>query len=369
MELKIHFQEQTQKPPASNVYWKFLLQAPATSGVFNVPQPEVPGGVALLVQDSKNQLHCISSKGEKFWQKNIGTGIVSAISWIDLFNNNRNCLIFNTNSQLWLLDDQGNEINGFPLQLKSPISTELCIARNEQGIPFAYFLGCSNGNIYGFDLLGRALEGWNPQPVDDVLLGKMIHTQQKKKDYVVVLDKKSRLHVFGKDGKRRFPSIQLEGSFDHGPSFVISKKDALIVCVNSKGLVQAVDFTGKKSTYKLLDTETEKIKKIRFIEKNGKTQCALLQEKAAYLFEFKEGRAQKQLFLPLPFTPEDISPLASSNGIALKSNRKWYFFDSRTGNSLGTPLAGHTPFCEFTISNQQIFAAGNGTSLYAYKNN
>ena len=77
----------------------------------------------ILIQDSINNLIALNSLGKKIWNKQIGNKILGNINYIDFYKNNKFQALFNTANQLYLIDRNGNFVDGFPKNL--PMTTSM----------------------------------------------------------------------------------------------------------------------------------------------------------------------------------------------------------------------------------------------------
>jgi len=367
MEVALSTQKQSIQTPKSNVFWKTALGAPAVTPTFIISQPGMPEGAAILVQDNQSQLYCLKPGGEIAWQKPIGDKIISTIKGIDFFQNGRNCYLFNTKSQVWIVDEKGTEVQGYPLRLKALARTGLCAVNFDKNLAFSYFVCCENGNAYGFDAYGRALDGWNPQTNIGNAISDILHFQHLGKDYLAILNENGGLSVFGRDGKLRFPKVSLPGTFSNGVFLDKSTIKPRIVCISNEGLMVSCDLEGKISTQSLIGRQTNVPLLATSFLVDGKPGVALLLGKQLTVYKIMSGKAQKTFSQQIIASPDAVFPVDSGLGLCSTLGGKITMFDLAGNVVKGFPLAGNTPFSICFFGQQKLVVAGNGSAVFSYK--
>ena len=76
----------------------------------------------ILIQDNLNQLVALNASGKKLWNIQLENKILGEINYIDAYNNNKFQAIFNTHNKLFLVDKNGNIVEGFPKKLPNTTS-------------------------------------------------------------------------------------------------------------------------------------------------------------------------------------------------------------------------------------------------------
>jgi len=357
-------QVQTQQLPISNVFWKTGLVAPTVTPVFGFQQPDGP---ALLVQDKKTELYCLSAEGAIRWQKHLGNYIISSIYGIDFYQNGQKCFLFNTKTQVWLIDENGKELPGYPLSLKASATTGLSVVDFEKNLKFSYFVCCDNGNVYGFDLYGRAIDGWNPQPNVGKTVGSIVHFQQKGKDYLAVLNNQGVLSVFGRDGKLRFPAAQLPGTYVTPPVVYKSKLAAQFFCINSDGLIISFDANGKYQTQQWDGKKGNAVIKAISLEWQNGTALAITQANHLDVLQERNNTWKSTFSKQFGEPQDDVFPTEFGIGFCARGKRKIMMLDKTGKMVVGFPLAGNTAFSICQTGPQSLLVVGNGSAVYAYK--
>lgn len=154
----VHFENNPQK--SSGSLWKINLDAPVQSGPFCVYN-DVSRQHCVLVQDTTDKLIQISLNGDVQWKLDLEGKILGAIHEVDFYNNDKTQYVFNTQNAIYLVDAQGEAVEGFPITLTTPINNAIAVIK-EGKENYKMFVACENGNIYGYYKDGKPIGGWNP---------------------------------------------------------------------------------------------------------------------------------------------------------------------------------------------------------------
>jgi hypothetical protein len=147
----------------AGILWKTTIAGQVIGTPSAVRLKDGHAEAAILVQDDQHQLYRFSTGGSVLWRKQIGKTILSEIHGIDFYKNGSLYYLFNTSDAIWILDDEGHEVEGFPLKLQSPATNGILVVDFHNTHEYSLFIACENGNLYGFDQYGRPVSGWNPQ--------------------------------------------------------------------------------------------------------------------------------------------------------------------------------------------------------------
>ena len=154
----VHFESNPEK--SSGSLWKLNLDAPIQSGPFCVYN-DVSRQHCVLLQDTANQLIQISLNGDVQWKLSLDSKILSDIHEVDFYNNDKTQFVFNTQNAIYLVDAQGEAVEGFPITLTTRINNAIAVIDKDKE-NYKMFVACENGNIYGYYKDGKPIGGWNP---------------------------------------------------------------------------------------------------------------------------------------------------------------------------------------------------------------
>lgn len=117
----------------------------------------------FAIFDSNKQIIALGKKGEIAafvngkisWKKQMSSPAKSNISIIDLHENGENFILLNTASQIYLWDQTGKEIPGFPINIENDASNDVKFYR-WQGRSY-FLIATQNNRVMHFDAKGREL--------------------------------------------------------------------------------------------------------------------------------------------------------------------------------------------------------------------
>lgn len=203
------YQQKSSKVSKINVVWRSELKSNASippKASFNPLTKQYE----IFVQDQENNIYLINRSGDLLWEKKLPSKIVSPIYPVDFYNNGQSQLAFSTQTAIYIVDRMGNILKD--IQLIAPSSSGVFVV--DYGMGPRLFAPCNNGNIYGFDKNGKPLTGWNPQKNAGLISFPMHFFKTKEKDYISMMNKNGLLHVFKRDGKKHFKTIDFKSNIN-----------------------------------------------------------------------------------------------------------------------------------------------------------
>ncbi len=231
------------EPSTASVLWRVPLEAPLVRAPFCFYHPET-GEYLVFAQDAGRQLYLISRSGRVLWKKAFTELINSAIQPLDLRNDDDVQLAFSTRTGIHLLNMEGEEMPGYPIDLLVPATNGVAVVDFFKSHDYSYFIACENGKAYGFDEEGLPLEGWRPRDSVGIVTHPMQHFQAQGMDFLVFLNDEPALKVFRRNGEPRFGEVVLEGKFISPPDWQVSRQSSRIVACNDRGRAWVVNLSG-----------------------------------------------------------------------------------------------------------------------------
>lgn len=356
------------------IAWKCSLQSDAAIAPVQVPNGQ--GGFDYLIQDIENRLYRIQANGQLVWKRSIEGRIQSNIHAIDYYGNGQVQYLFNTDKRILLLDQDGQSVSTFPINLQSPASNGVAVVDFGNHRDLAFFIACQNGNVYGYNRTGVPLEGWRPKEIGGRILQPLRHFQHANQDYLVLLEKSGRLFAFGRNGESRFPAVSLSGTFLEAPAVQEHPKYPRIAVADTKGKVHIVN-TGGKSFFLQLLSSPGSISEFALAQVCGDERLDYVslagdQLQISY-YEGEDFKTWRSVQLPFPHDEVFVLPglFGNTDGIGLLSiDKKRVTLLSKEGQLLpGFSLAGTSQFCagQLPADNSRMLVVANDSALYAYR--
>ena len=361
-------------PPETSILWKVALGGNAITQPYLVHKKDPGGEAAILIQDDQMRLYRLTEAGSVLWRKQLDLPILSAIQGVDFFNNGTNCYVFNTADAIWVLDDQGKEVVGYPLKLQSLATNGVTVIDFDNNHKYYLFLACSNGNLYGFDQFGRPIPGWNPQTGVGRVKHPLIHFKHDTKDYLAVLNLSGQLFAFNRNGTAHFAPLQLEGTFFvNPPQFDANSTAPRIVCMNTAGRAFICNLNGQVFSLQLAGRQrTESTLVFQNLAGDSRKDYAVLAGESLTLYGYAGNSFRKWTALTMPSRADTLFAAGCCDALGALNRRKRQIFliDKQGKMHPDFPLAGTTPFVMNQVISSNtgnVLLVGNENSIYAYK--
>jgi len=331
----------------------------------------------IWVQDETNFLHVLSDEGDKKWNRKLDGPLLSDIHVLDFYRIRESHYLFNTAGKIYLVDGKGRDVGSFPIRLQSPATNGVLAVDFDQNKKYQFFVGCKNGNIYGFERTGRPLRGWSPQVGVGQIGFPMIHFQREGNDYIVAFNKRERLYVFRRDGSQRLGPFRIDAPVLSTPDFDNYGPSPRIVVTDQDGMANIVTLKGNRFRLELMEGQQDDV---RFafadvVGDNRKDYLTLSGKKLSVHAYGRYGAFSERFSIDLTKEPDNIfgvdMPENGKSYVGTYSTRtnQIYMYNSKGEQFKNFPLAGSTPFSIVRLfkNNELYLVVGSGASVYAYR--
>ena len=201
----------------------------------------------ILIQDRYNNLIAFNVLGEKLWEKNIGNQILEKINFIDFYKNGKYQALFNTSNQLYLIDRNGNFVEGFPKNL--PVNTSIghSLFDYNKNKKYRIMIIGDDNMIYNLDKRGKNINGWKYKNTTNMINQKPIHFTVNNNDYILNSTNNSTTKLLALNGSDR---VLFKNPESFANQVQVSKNGHLYAITNENKLWIA-DVNGKTKTSEL----------------------------------------------------------------------------------------------------------------------
>lgn len=155
----------------------------------------------ILYQDTNNNLVLVGADGKVLWQKTLETTLLSPIYQIDFLKNNKLQYLFATSGRLYVVDRLGNNVAGFPINLPVNDATYLSLIDYNRTKEYRFLIANERGDIWIYNKLGRALEGWNPKRNQMQLSLAPEHVRLAGRDYFKAVSRSGEVTLWNRRGE------------------------------------------------------------------------------------------------------------------------------------------------------------------------
>jgi hypothetical protein len=280
--------------------------------------------------------------------------------------------MFNTKTELYVIDRIGNKVGKYPVTLKSIASNGVSVAEYGKNKEYRFFIAGEDKKIYAFDRDGKLVPKWNSDETKGLVTKPIRHYEIDGKDYLVLTDDQN-TYFFNRQGK----SIEAQpASFNHSgnPMYFIGEGKPRLISTDQSGKIHIIDFAGQ--------AEIKEVGKFtaghRFVaddlDGNGSPEYIFTEGKKLSVFSTDGKKLFERSF------PESISEtpvvcsLGAGNkkiGIIIGNENKVYLVDKNGSVTRGFPLEGNTDFIwgKFNDSNgwYNLIIGGEATTLENYR--
>jgi len=202
----------------------------------------------IFVQDLKNNIYLINSSGRILWKQPIGEPIMSEIYQVDFYKNNKLQYLFNTKHKIYLIDRNGNNVEHYPVALRSPATNGLALFDYDKTRNYRIFIATEDHRVYLYDLSGKILPGWNFSKTDGVVNLPVQHFRVQDKDFIVFADS-LRVYILNRRGEERLKPNTHFAKSPRTPFYLSSSgnslKDNALVTTDIHGTIYSISLEGK----------------------------------------------------------------------------------------------------------------------------
>ena len=210
------------------------------------------GEQMILIQDNFNKLFAIDSDGIKLWELQLAEKILGDINFIDIYKNKKYQAIFNTKSQLHLLDRNGRNVEGYPKNL--PISTSFghSLFDYSKNKKYRIIIVGDDNKLYNIDTKGRRVNGWKYSKTTNRIKQSPTHFIIDDKDYISNITNNSTTKLLARNGTDR---IVFKDAETFANQVQISDKGVLYAITN-EGKLWNGNVNGTSTTYEIPNLNT-----------------------------------------------------------------------------------------------------------------
>jgi len=209
----------------------------------------------ILVQDANNNLVAINPKGKILWTKQIKSEIKGEINFIDAYKNNKYQALFNTETQLHLVDRNGQNVEGFPKNLPTPTKFGHSLFDYSNNKKYRICIVGEDNFIYNLDKKGKEVKGWKFTKNTNRITQKPIHFAVNGKDYILNATANTTTQLLARNGSARV-TFKDAHSFANKVQLTIG---GVLYAITTEGKLWTANTSGKTTITELGDLSTSSI--------------------------------------------------------------------------------------------------------------
>ncbi|MBU0763253.1 MAG: DUF3352 domain-containing protein [Bacteroidetes bacterium] len=303
----------------------------------------------IFVQDMENTIYLINSAGRILWKIPLGQKIISDIYQIDFYKNNKLQLLFSTRDKIHLLDRNGNYVERYPVNLRSPATNGIALFDYEENKDYRIFVACRDKKIYAYTADGNIITGWEFDKTETYVRNELQHIRVDDKDFIVFADS-LKFYILDRRGNERIkPEKYFPGSANNlfflenktkknDPRLVTTDTSGAVCYIYLDGKVECTG-TGKYTSahfFDYKDMNSDNYKDMIYCDKN-KVEVFSRDMKLIFSHEFDNTIKAPPVFYLFPDNEGKL-------GIPDITDNEIYLYNSNGSVYEGFPLEGSTQF-------------------------
>ncbi len=352
--------------------WESLLDTTLRSKPILVKN-HTNGDKEIFIQDERNNIYLINSLGRVLWKINLPEKIMSEVFQIDFYKNKKFQYLFNTKSNIYLIDRNGNNVENYPIKLRTEASNGLAVFDYDNNLDYRICIAGKDKKIYLFTKEGKLVKGWNSPRLESVVSTPVYHFRINRKDYILVSDK-FKLYILNRKGRDR---INVPASIRrpvHQEIFLDKSTSASrFVTTGSDGTVYFIGLDGKVKKMNPGEFSPEHYFEYRDLDGDGKKEFIFLDQQELQVFN-SSGKQRFSYKFPGKISNKPaIYRFASNNlkiGVVASFGHKIYLFNKDGTLYKDFPLSGQTAFSIGRFKNStskfNLIVGGEDNFLYNY---
>ncbi|MEZ4885192.1 MAG: hypothetical protein R3E32_10735 [Chitinophagales bacterium] len=358
----------------TTLIWNVQLEAPAIITP-QVMTNHLTKGKEVIVQDENYNLYLISDRGSILWKRPLDREILGEIYQVDFLNNGELQYMFNTKSEIFLVDREGKDIYEYPKRLSTAANTGMGVAKFDRQKEYHFFIPCGNNKVYGYEYSGRPMTHWDPRDYLALVIFPLQHFIEAEKDYILAVNENGNVYMLNFEGEL-IHKISLGSRPISAPEIDITEEGTTVVVTTADDRTHFIDMEGKKWSKDFVQlSRTSDFLTANVLGSSVEENVFLTQNKV-YVFNNKEKLFDydfsDEVRMSDIFTVQLTGKDTKSIGAFSQSGNEIYLLKNYGQIHPDFPIQARTPFVIadlFGIGDDILIAGGIANNVFAYKVN
>lgn len=302
----------------------------------------------IFVQDSKNNIYLINDVGRVLWRRPLPDPIMGDVHQIDIYRNGRLQFLFNTKNRLYLIDRNGNNVEGFPVTLRSPATNPVAVFDYDNNRNYRFFIAAEDRSIYVYNRQGNTVSGWDFDKSEKHVHQPIQHFRIGGRDYITFADE-NRLYILDRRGNER---VKLDKHFSKAPNSIISLDESpgrppRFVTTDTLGVVRQISLSGTVSDVLLRRFDANHFFDSQDVDADGINDFIILDNKELYVYKSDGKLLFSKKFMEEPLKQVIYFHFGARDrklGVVCPESSQIYLINGNGEVYKGFPLKGVTPF-------------------------
>ncbi len=348
--------------------WTALLDGEPI-GAPTAVENHLTGVSEFLIQDVNKMLYLFNKMGQPLFKVPLVESIENKPIQVDAFGNGKLQYIFNTKNYVYLIDRNGDNVEGFPFKLPAEAETDLSVFDYDNTQDYRLLITCKNKRIYNYDIHGKKISGWNHTRASDPTIQQFKHIAIGGKDYIVTGESNGKIHLLDRQGKNRVKVEQrvLPSKNNQLQTFKSSENAFTgIYLTDKEGKIYRVSLDGEVKDMDLGKFSPEHRFFVSDLDKDGGPEFIFSDLNVLQIFNYKKEKVAEHRLEPSASEPFliDLGEAGVGIGYCFKDTEQLVLFDGNGQMVAGFPMSGNSNFEIIKEGDSHlVISAGSGSEL------
>lgn len=332
------------------------------------------GEQELILQDTKNILYLISNGGRILWKLPLEEAILGKIYQVDAYKNGKLQYLFNTQNKLYLIDRNGNNVDKFPVNFRSPATNGISVFDYDKNRNYRIFIASEDKQTYLYDVSGKLIEGWNATKNEHLVTGEIHHIVDNNKDYIIYNDG-YRNYILSRRGDTRvLPRQNFKKAVGSKLSIALqtAKQPCQIIATDTVGTIYKTTLDKNVTTQSVGKFTAQHQFLSEDVDGNGTNDYIFVDKNTLSVFTHKGTEIFTYEFDTDDLGSPNIYTFGKKNKkIGIRAGHFIYLFNSSGTIYKGFPVEGYSEFSIGFMSPEDkqfnLFVGGVNDLLYNYR--
>lgn len=202
----------------------------------------------VILQDSTNKIYLLSDDFDILWIDSLSSVITTEINQIDFYNNDKLQFLFGSGNQVYVVDRNGKNIEGYPLQIGESKINSLNVVDYNKTKKYRWAITNTSGELFLLDKQGKKLNNWSPNKKKYKTQSGVNHTRILGKDLMLICKKEGIIDIFNRQGNS-YPGFPINFEKDIDDQYILkpgtSFNKSSITLITKDGEVISINLRGK----------------------------------------------------------------------------------------------------------------------------
>jgi len=241
----------------------------------------------IIVFDAFNNMYFITEKGEILWKLPLPERPVSKVFVVDAFKNGKLQYLFNTETNLYLIDKNGKNVEKFPVKLPVQAAGPINVFDYDKSKEYRILFTGTDNILYNLTLKGEPTSGWEKPNLKTEASQPINHLRLINTDALIIKDNKFQLHFFNRRGIYLFDKKDIAFS-QYSEIYAASKLCRCFITTTSDGQIAKIGTSGELEYSVIHDAGPGHVFMFQDIDKDGQEDYIFIEKGKAYMFS-QEG--------------------------------------------------------------------------------